>query len=66
VKRNQQTRLDEIFSFVLKSISQTFYSRIFCQYFGAKNYTAETLGFETFWQKDIGKKFSRKMLIKLN
>jgi len=47
------------------SISSTFYARIFCQYFGAKNYKAETFGFETFWQKDIGKKCSSKMLMKL-
>ncbi len=44
------------------SISSTFYARIFRQYFGAKNYKAETFGFETFWRKDIGKKFSSKML----
>jgi len=41
------------------SISSTYYERSFCQYFGAKNYKAETFGFETFWQKDIGKKFAR-------
>ncbi len=34
-------------------------------YFGAKNYKAETFGFETLWQKDIGKKIVRKMLMKL-
>jgi len=27
------------------SISSTFYARFFCQYFGAKNYKAETFGF---------------------
>ncbi len=39
----------------LVSISSTFYMRIFCQYFGAKNYKAETFGFETFRQKDFNK-----------
>jgi len=41
------------------------FTRIFCQYFGAKNYKSETFGFETFWQKDIGAKSARKMLVKL-
>jgi len=47
------------------SISSTFYERIFCQNFGAKNYKAETFGFETFWQKDISEKCAHKMLMKL-
>jgi hypothetical protein len=47
------------------SISSTFYARIFQQYFGAQNHKAETFGFETFWQKDIGKKCAHKMLMKL-
>jgi len=36
----------------------------FVQNFGAKNYKAETFGFETFWQKDIGEKHAPKMLMK--
>jgi hypothetical protein len=44
------------------SISSTFYAHIFCQYFGSKNYKAETFGFETFWQKDIGKRILAKDL----
>jgi len=47
------------------SISLTFYARIFCQYFGAKNYKANKFGFEIFCQKDIGKKCACKILIKL-
>jgi len=47
------------------SISSTFYTRFFCQYFGAKIYKAETFGFETFWQKDIGKSLVYKTLMKL-
>ncbi len=35
----------------------------FVQSFGAKNYKAETFGFETFWQKV--EKHTHKMLMKL-
>jgi len=30
--------------------------RIFANIWAHKDYKAETFGFETFWQKDIGKK----------
>ena len=42
-------------NFFLLSISPTFYARLFCQYFGAKNYKAESsiekAALSTFVQK---------------
>ncbi len=47
------------------SISSKFYARVFRTKFWRQKLKAETFGFETFWRKDIGKKRSHKMLMKL-
>jgi len=47
------------------SIPSTFSACIFCKYFGAQNYKAETFDFVIFWRQKIGKKCARKMLMKL-
>jgi hypothetical protein len=49
----------------LRSISSTFYPRIFRTKFWRQKLKAETFGFETFWWKDIGVQRTRKMLMKL-
>jgi len=38
---------------------------IFRQYFGTKDYKAETFGFVIFLRQNIGKKAACKMLVKL-
>jgi len=42
-----------------------YFTPAFLTIFWCQNYKAETFGFETFWQKDIGKKCAHKMLMKL-
>jgi len=49
--------------FIQVSISSTFYAHILCQYFGAKNYKAETR--ERFVKHLSAKKCAYKMLMKL-